>query len=546
MELTELQKDIVKEDGNTVVLAAPGSGKTEVISKRIQRVLKDENLKDYQGIIAISFTKKASFSLRDRTLVNGINKKRSYFETIDSFCWSEIISPFGPFIFGASKVDIEVIDLNKQSSTYRQHFKWIEDHIEYSTINATQWDEVKNLFLNGRVILQSYGFVALYILQNCIACRNFIKSRYKQIFIDEFQDADEYTYLIFRKIISLGAVGIAVGDINQSIYGFAHKSSEYIETLTKDKEFAFYKLDKNFRCHPSIINYSNRLLDAQSPLLTADENRMFLFTVKGDEVRVANFLDEFIPRVSKRYGVDEASKVGILVKDADTARVIKSNLKHNSRFVEATPLDNDTNLRSALYADLLRCCLDDNTLFRTIIGHYAEYDNFSRHEKQRLTEYKDIILEYFHDNDSLDIEHIVADSVNIANIVMPTIPESKSKDLLTTVLQSGNYLQSYSPLNSDEVTIMTLHKSKGLEFEVVFHLSLYKWIIPRIDYRSRQYSNYLQDLDLHYVGVTRAKKACIMVVSTQRRFSNGNSGNAEYSEFLHLNNVNQLRKNYTW
>lgn len=545
MELTELQKDIVIEDRNTVVLAAPGSGKTEVISRRIQRVLQEESLKDYQGIIAISFTKKASFSLRDRTLVDGIYKKRSCFGTIDSFCWSEIISPFGPLLFGAPKVDIEVVDLNKQGTAYRQHFKWIEDHIEYSAIKDSQWYEVKRLFLNGKVILQSYGFLALYILQNSIACRNFIKSRYKQIFIDEFQDADEYTYLIFREIISLGAVGIAVGDINQSIYGFAHKSSKYIEALTKDKDFAFYKLDKNFRCHPSIINYSNRLLDAQSPKLAVDENRIFLFTVKGDEVRVANFLDEFIPRVSKRYGVKEASKVGILVKDANTARLIKSNLKYNSRFVEATPLDNDTNLRSVLYADLLRYCLD-NTLFRTIIGHYTEYDNFSRHEKQLLTEYKDIILEYFRDKDNLDIEHVVTDFVQIANIVMPTISEGKSKDLLTTVLQNDNFLQSYSPLNSDEVTIMTLHKSKGLEFDVVFHLSLYKWIIPRIDYRTKKYSNYLQDLDLHYVGITRAKKACIMVVSTQRRFSNGNSGNAECSEFLRLNNVNQLRKDYTW
>lgn len=546
MALTDLQKDIIKEDRNTVVLAAPGSGKTKVMSKRIQRVLSNNILKDYQGVIAISFTKKASYKLRDRTLADGINKRMSYFGTIDSFCWSEIIEPFGNYEFGHPKNDLDVIELKKQNTNVKNYFKWIEFHQNFSNITTNQWYDVKQTFLAGKVFLESFGLLAYYILQHCMACNNFIRSRYKQIYIDEFQDADEYTYLIFRHIVNLGAVGVAVGDVNQSIFGFAHKSSKYLRELVNDPSFKYFPLDKNFRCHPSIINYSNRLLDSNSPILDVNENRVFLFTVKGNEDRVASFLDAFIPRVCKKYNVEDYSNVGILVKNSKTAELIKSNLKFPCRFIDSTPLDKDTNVRSSLYSDLLRYCLDKKVVFRDIVSNYIDYDNLTRSETRTLSTLKNVIREYFINETELDILHIANDFKLIADIVLPTMSEKKSSELLNQVLSNEDLLNSYLPLNPDEVTIMTLHKSKGLEFDVVFHLNLYEWVIPMLhkENGALKYNNYQQDLDLHYVGITRAKKACIMIISTKRINSYGNLINSEPSEFLNLNEVNKLRQDF--
>jgi len=57
---------------------------------------------------------------------------------------------------------------------------------------------------------------------------------------------------------------------------------------------------------------------------------------------------------------------------------------------------------------------------------------------------------------------------------------------------------------------MTLHKSKGLEFDVVLHLDLYDWVSPIREYVKGSYNvvfqNEQQCLNLHYVGVTRARK----------------------------------------
>ena len=58
MESSEEQKRIIQDKNNIVVTARPGSGKTYTIVEKIQLIL--EELYNYQGIIAISFTNKAS------------------------------------------------------------------------------------------------------------------------------------------------------------------------------------------------------------------------------------------------------------------------------------------------------------------------------------------------------------------------------------------------------------------------------------------------------------------------------------------------------
>ena len=60
MEATTIQNSIIECGGNTVVMASPGSGKTFVISEKIKKILGDDSMLNYQGVIAISYTRKAS------------------------------------------------------------------------------------------------------------------------------------------------------------------------------------------------------------------------------------------------------------------------------------------------------------------------------------------------------------------------------------------------------------------------------------------------------------------------------------------------------
>ncbi len=95
---TPEQERIIAEKSNCVVIAKPGSGKTFTLAHKIRKILLQ--VPDYKGIVAISYTNKASDELERRCLATGVNRKSSFFGTIDKFFISEIIIPFGDRVFG--------------------------------------------------------------------------------------------------------------------------------------------------------------------------------------------------------------------------------------------------------------------------------------------------------------------------------------------------------------------------------------------------------------------------------------------------------------
>ncbi len=89
------QEQAIDYMGDMVVVARPGSGKTSVLSRKVRCFVSE--LRPYQGIIAISFTNKASDELARRCKADAFDVKSSFFGTIDDFCLREIIFPFKAF-----------------------------------------------------------------------------------------------------------------------------------------------------------------------------------------------------------------------------------------------------------------------------------------------------------------------------------------------------------------------------------------------------------------------------------------------------------------
>ena len=104
-----------------------------------------------------------------------------------------------------------------------------------------------------------------------------------------------------------------------------------------------------------------------------------------------------------------------------------------------------------------------------------------------------------------------------------------------------NIKEFFSPSNSDQINIMTSHKSKGLEFDVVFISHLYGWLVPAGNEMTDQAKN------LHYVSITRGKKACFLCYSTQRhRKSDNKVIPADPSPFLQDSILVSYRKKIKW
>src|SRR4051812_10022949 len=122
MEPTDQQRLIIEHSGSGVVIASPGSGKTFVLSEKIKIIL--SRLKEHEGVIAISYTNKASNELKERCLMTGVNPQSSFFGTIDRFYISEIIIPFGKQLFGIPNVGIEVVKIDSLSEAEANEFEW--------------------------------------------------------------------------------------------------------------------------------------------------------------------------------------------------------------------------------------------------------------------------------------------------------------------------------------------------------------------------------------------------------------------------------------
>lgn len=537
MEPTEEQEKIINCDGNIVVLAAPGSGKTFVLSEKIKKTLKKEELLDYNGVVALSFTRKASSNLKKRSLAYGLPKKNSFFGTIDSFCLTQIIFPFGYSLLGYPSKELEILNLGDLDSVQKEEINsYIKSQTSLSKILNADLTIFRKLFQEGYIAINSIEYLALRIIFHSKACRRFLKARFKYIFVDEYQDVDEIFHNIFLEMLNLGLRGMVVGDIDQSIYGFANKSSKYLLELISLDQFNTFRLTTNFRSHPSIVEYANKLL-RESFKINNKEKRVCFFRVEGDERTIAAFIDRYVNALCKKFEVKNLNDVAILVKNDQTLKLIDSALKTSHRKIVTTELEKDINPRSQLYALLLRYFYNNSLNFQSIIEEFVEYELLSILKRTELNEVKRTIVRIPNTDPSL----LVVSFQKISEILFSNLPEGNSKKILLKTLSNPDELSSYRPIANNEIQLMTLHKSKGLEFDVVFHLNLDDWVLPAK--KPTGYINKEQDLNLHYVGITRARKFCALLSSTQRT-RNGLSISSAPSEILYRNGLERQRKNF--
>ena len=312
-EPTEEQSKILQQKGNIVITAKPGSGKTYTIVEKIARVIPD--LPEYKGVIAISFTNKASDELKRRCKQRCADTKQSFFGTIDKFYISQIIIPFSSHVTG-NITEYEIVDNIDESS-------------KYALLLEEPFSSKKESILveglqEGKIFLKYTGETALYILENVPGAMQYIKARYSHIIIDEYQDCGEIQDKVFIKLVESGLTGIAVGDINQAIYGFTKRFPKYLIALMKRDDFARFELSKNHRCHPSISEYSLCLFGASKTV--PREKRVFKVDISGDERNIAAAIDKYLNQIKDKYGIVRNNQVAILCRSNSTAFKVGENL----------------------------------------------------------------------------------------------------------------------------------------------------------------------------------------------------------------------------
>lgn len=526
-EPTLEQQTAIDYDGNCVITACPGSGKTYTIIEKIKKHTKD--LKNYQGIIAISFTNKAAQEIKSR--LRGEKTTNFFVGTIDSFYLREIIFPFAKFITNNLPEEYKV-------STQSNHNikNWF-----FSDSSSSYHDYFLESIERGVIFLDKVSDTALYILIHVPASVTYLKAKYKMIFVDEYQDCSDKQHFIWKYLVHKGLILVAVGDINQSIFGFNGSSPRFLQELIDSPKFSNFPLTINHRSHKSIVDYATKFLNEarviQNP---TTEKRVTKVSVSGNEEQIAYQLDVRLEGLLTAYDISKQNEVVILCKSNDMVERMSHLLEFPHKAHTKSPFANE--------GDFERLCSD-------ILSNYFLYksreismldfvDSIVKKEKN-----KELYRTVKHEMSKIFIkdERYLEDTItyfsSLGSLLLNT--DNNTNELLN-IIKDPNKLAYFKPATENQIQIMTYHKSKGLEFDIVIMLDCYKYIFP---YESKKgYGDDFKDSEnLHYVGLTRAKKAVYIILGTSRfRPKSQDFFSAQESIFISRHQLDSIRNNLIW
>lgn len=290
--MNEKQLEAVKSLENTLVVAGAGSGKTFTIVNKIKYLL-DNNIYKENELLIISFTNESVNDLKRKidynldimtfhklaiTLINNPDMKISN-EYYLKFIINEYFNSYGKYNKKQNKLikrilqEMDIDNLKKLIFTFINLYKSNYNDINY-LLNLYQ----KSHFINKiyfKIILEIYHIYNqelkasnLYDFNDMIKIatnninNNIIKTNYKYIIIDEFQDTSLNRFKLIDAIMKQNNAKIfAVGDDYQSIYRFSGCNLDIFLNFNKlVSNLNIINLDYNYRNPKEIIDVANSFI----------------------------------------------------------------------------------------------------------------------------------------------------------------------------------------------------------------------------------------------------------------------------------------------
>lgn len=409
------------------------------------------------------------------------------------------------------------------------------------------------------------------LLQNSPEIRRKWQRQFEYILIDEYQDTNAVQYALIKLLVNERRNLCVVGDDAQSIYSF--RGADYTNILNFERDFpgtTVVKLEQNYRSTGAILDLANSLI--QHNIHRTDKN---LWTANGDGIdpklwqlyseseealAIANEIQAQIAN-GRQYG-----DVAVLYRTNAQSYAIERALRQSYipykivgglRFLDRAVVKDVLAYLRLLYqpsdrVSFLRIVnvpkrgigivsvakfLDWNDAARRDIvsGLLAveEADNLTARAKRPLLELGKILKELQQEIDGSPAELIekiikrtgygdfINDGTPQAEERMENIgvllAEAKAYVDVPAFLEEMALMSSADTAAEQQVTLMTLHAAKGLEFPVVFLAGLEEGILPHARvFDSGKADDIEEERRLCYVGVTRAREELFVSCASSR------------------------------
>ena len=363
-KLNSAQEEAVTSDKkHLLVLAGAGSGKTRVLVHRIAWKIQVEHASPY-SILAVTFTNKASKEMRERIdELMGMSLRGMWVGTFHGLAhrllkahWRDAKLPENFQILDSDdqlrlvKRVMRSMDLDEQRWPPKQAQWWINGQKDEG-LRSTHIQEGGDHYLATMLrIYRGYeetcerlGVIdfaelllrALELWKNNPEVLNHYQQRFQHILVDEFQDTNAVQYAWLRILAGKISAVTAVGDDDQSIYGWRGAKVENILSFERDFPGTHtVKLEQNYRSTANILQAANAVIDKNPERLGK-----VLWTDAGEGETIALYA-AFNEHDESRYIADRIqSWVNDGNRREDSAILYRSNAQ--SRVLEAALLQAD-------------------------------------------------------------------------------------------------------------------------------------------------------------------------------------------------------------
>lgn len=539
LDLESSADDVVRSRNNTLVIAGPGAGKTELLAQRTCFLLETGICQDPARILAVSFKRDAARNLKDR-VAKRVGRELSYrFDslTFDSFS-KGLLDRFTGLLpddirptldyqieyLSDRQLDVELLNLvgshpllsrdaiaSIQQRKYRFQFlqgpidKWrnvSQDDVN-SVATSLLWKKLLKSQEKSSISFPMIGRLVAWMVGHNEKLRKILYWSYPFVFLDEFQDTTGYQYEVLYKIfLNSQSCLTAVGDHKQRIMLWAGASRRIFNVYQEHFSTEVKRLCRNYRCAQNIA----KLIDHLGSIIDSDNvhSKAIRNIDGGGEVQILRFRNEdqeasvLADRIEewKLSGID-LQKIVIIARNntQDYIRPLSEVLQ--SRNIQCR---DDVKVQemigcplSSYFINMLRLAnkkgqpeiwnelifikeqslgheVDDDSLSPELNGFLRQFRKYCKMCQANETQVSELIwksikwvgCDYF-----TGFHHEYRRDGELGREI------NETSNLLATYLETRSWSEVLDYIDGiDCVRFMTIHKSKGLEFDRVIFLGL--------------------------------------------------------------------------
>lgn len=570
-------KEILLSERNILVQAGPGAGKTELLAQKAFYIFENNLLKKHKKILSISFKKDSADNLRDRVIQRCGSKHSNNFYslTFDAFC-KMLIDQFRngiPLEYRPSKdyliltknisnefakIYEDIFDIKMRNSYEKNSLaKKIENaDLIKLTNNSDLYHIWQNLIHSfpSRMTFKMINCLAIYLLVNNKYILKALQHTFEYVFLDEFQDTTELQYELIKKIFKdSNSKLVAVGDSNQRIMVWAGADSKVFQKFIEDFNAEERKLIMNYRSSRLLVEFQKDVYAILNNQEQITNNSVCVNSKKEGEIKLLEFSDD--NQEADELAKIILNKINLGVAPRDICILVKQKPEDNINKLQKVLLKNGVKARiETNYQDLIKenivklilSCLfimyDDND--KKSWTHIVDFlgDNITNKE---LDDIDAKLQEIKTKNQIFKIENfdkLVNDIINILNInrIKSEYIEYKMGNYLDETINrfKNLFIESSSKidfigrindfLGESSIPIMTIHKSKGLEYNTVIFIGI----------EDEFFWNFSKSPDeekcTFFVALSRAKENLIFTFSNYRNGLGTKRSHKEINEIYSL------------